>query len=253
VIREAHEAMDFMANVLGASTEYSIIGKDLDGKILLWNEGARRMYGYEPEEVVAKTSSEILGEELIGTPFADHFMDSEQATAQVNKTFEKGIVTDYVLTLARRDRRQLQVSFNASVFKDPSGDVRSIFASARDITAQKQLEAQLQASQTYTRSLIESNIDALMTIDPLDIISDVNQQMEVLTGFSREEVMGTPFKTYFADPQRAEDKFESLLTQIPPVEDDLEDALLLGETLTDMGAAWYELTQAANSMDCPSP
>src|SRR3990172_337071 len=60
VIREAQQAMDFMANVLEASTEYSIIGKDLDGKILLWNEGARRMYGYEPEEVVGKANAEIL-------------------------------------------------------------------------------------------------------------------------------------------------------------------------------------------------
>ena len=40
IIREAQAAMDFMANVLESSTEYSIIGKDLDGKILLWNEGA---------------------------------------------------------------------------------------------------------------------------------------------------------------------------------------------------------------------
>ena len=60
VIREAREAMDFMANVLEASTEYSIIGKDLNGKILLWNEGARRMYGYEADEVVGKANSEIL-------------------------------------------------------------------------------------------------------------------------------------------------------------------------------------------------
>src|SRR5574337_1218247 len=60
VIREAQEAMDFMANVLEASTEYSIIGKDLQGKILLWNEGARRMYGYEAEEVVGQANSEIL-------------------------------------------------------------------------------------------------------------------------------------------------------------------------------------------------
>src|SRR5438445_552822 len=60
VIRQADQAMDFMANVLEASTEYSIIGKDLDGKILLWNEGARRMYGYEPEEVVGKPNSAIL-------------------------------------------------------------------------------------------------------------------------------------------------------------------------------------------------
>src|SRR5689334_22502499 len=60
VIREAQEAVDFIANVLEASTEYSIIGKDLDGKILLWNEGARRLYGYDAEEVVGKANSEML-------------------------------------------------------------------------------------------------------------------------------------------------------------------------------------------------
>jgi PAS domain S-box-containing protein len=60
IVGNAQEAVDFIANVLEASTEYSVIGKDLDGKILLWNEGARRLYGYEPEEVVGKANSSIL-------------------------------------------------------------------------------------------------------------------------------------------------------------------------------------------------
>src|ERR1700758_1720570 len=60
VIRGTGEAAEFLANVLEASTEYSVIGKDLDGKILLWNEGARRLYGHEPEEVVGKATSQIL-------------------------------------------------------------------------------------------------------------------------------------------------------------------------------------------------
>src|SRR5436309_9995919 len=60
IIRGVQEAIDFMANVLESSTEYSMIGKDLDGKILLWNEGARRLYGYEPEEVVGRANSSIL-------------------------------------------------------------------------------------------------------------------------------------------------------------------------------------------------
>src|ERR1700758_4577374 len=60
VIRGTGEAAEFLANVLEASTEYSVIGKDLDGKILLWNEGARRMYGYEAEEVVGKLNSDVL-------------------------------------------------------------------------------------------------------------------------------------------------------------------------------------------------
>src|SRR6185369_8655867 len=99
------------------------------------------------------------------------------------------------------------------ILKDSAGHVRGIFASARDITAQKQLEAQLQVSQTYTRSLIESNIDALMTTDPLGIITDVNQQMEKLTGCSREELIRSPFKKYFTDPERAEDGIRLVLRE----------------------------------------
>lgn len=53
-------ALDFITNVLQASTEYSVIGKGLDGTILLWNEGARRLYGYEPGEVVDTANSRIL-------------------------------------------------------------------------------------------------------------------------------------------------------------------------------------------------
>lgn len=60
VIREDREALDFLANVLESSTEYSIIGSDLEGTIVLWNEGARRTYGYLPEEVVGSANSAIL-------------------------------------------------------------------------------------------------------------------------------------------------------------------------------------------------
>src|SRR5204863_7072306 len=60
IVGNPQEAVDFIANILESSTEYSIIGKDLDGKILLWNEGARRLYGYEPEEVIGKANSSIL-------------------------------------------------------------------------------------------------------------------------------------------------------------------------------------------------
>ena len=58
IVNNPQEAVDFIGNLLESSTEYSMIGKDLDGKILLWNEGARRMYGYEAEEVVGKANSE---------------------------------------------------------------------------------------------------------------------------------------------------------------------------------------------------
>src|SRR3977135_135885 len=60
MIGNTQEAMDFITTILQASTEDSIIGTGLDGTILLWNEGARRLYGYEAEEVLGTIGSQIL-------------------------------------------------------------------------------------------------------------------------------------------------------------------------------------------------
>ena len=77
----------------------------------------------------------------------------------------------------------------------------------------KKLDQRLREQQFYTRSLIESNIDALMTTDPSGIITDVNKQMEALTGCTRDELIGAPFKNYFTDPERAEAAITQVLTE----------------------------------------
>ena len=66
------------------------------------------------------------------------------------------------------------------------------------------LDQRVRDQQFYTRSLIKSNIDALITTDPRGIITDVNKQLEALTGCTRDELIGAPFKDYFTDPERAE-------------------------------------------------
>src|SRR5450830_1407740 len=77
----------------------------------------------------------------------------------------------------------------------------------------KKLDQRLRDLQFYTRSLIESNIDALMTTDPSGIITDVNKQMEALTGRTRDELIGAPFKGYFTDPERAEAAIKLVLRE----------------------------------------
>jgi PAS domain S-box-containing protein len=75
------------------------------------------------------------------------------------------------------------------------------------------LDQRLRDQQFYTRSLIESNIDALMTTDPLGIITDLNKQMEALTDCTRDELIGAPFKNYFTDPDRAEAAIKLVLSE----------------------------------------
>src|SRR5207248_6086433 len=142
--------------------------------------------------------------ELAGTPFSDYFTESERALAGVRQTFEEGMVTEYALTLVSRTRRLLQVSFNASVFKDADGAVRGIFASARDITDRLRLEEQLREQQTYLRGLIESSVDGLVTVDQDGFITDVNDQICRMSGYERQELIGSQFKQHFTEPARAD-------------------------------------------------
>ncbi|PYT16820.1 MAG: hypothetical protein DMG59_09310 [Acidobacteria bacterium] len=142
--------------------------------------------------------------ELLGTPFNTYFTEPEHARAGVQRTFEVGYVTEYALTLIGRSRKRSQVSFNASVFKDPNGNTRGIFASARDITDRVRLEEQLREQQTYLRGLIESSVDGLITVDPEGFITDLNEQMCRMSGYSREELIGSPFKQYFTEPAHAD-------------------------------------------------
>lgn len=71
----------------------------------------------------------------------------------------------------------------------------------------------LRATWFYTRSLIESNIGALMTTDAVGTITDVNQQMELLTGRTKDELIGSRFKQYFTNPERAEDGIRFVLCE----------------------------------------
>lgn len=86
-------------------------------------------------------------------------------------------------------------------------------AKASALIRSEELEKHLQDQQFYTRSLIESNIDAIMTTDTQGIITDVNKQMEVLTGCTRAELIGSQFKNYFTDPELAEECIKQVLVE----------------------------------------
>src|SRR5258708_33525642 len=60
LVTDSDDALELIRNVLDSSTEYSIIGTTLDGTINLWNEGARRLYSYDPEEVIGQVKSDVL-------------------------------------------------------------------------------------------------------------------------------------------------------------------------------------------------
>src|SRR6202049_1779492 len=198
------------------SANFSSIATDAKGVIQIFNVGAERMLGYaaadmmnkitpadisDPREVIARAKA--LSDEL-GTPIAPGF------EALVFKA-SRGIEDIYELTYIRKDGSRFPAVVSVTALRDAEGAIIGYLLIGTDNTArklveaeQKKLDQRLRDQQFYTRSLIESNIDALMTTDPSGIITDVNKQMEALTGCTRDELIGAPFKDYFTDPERAE-------------------------------------------------
>lgn len=73
----------------------------------------------------------------------------------------------------------------------------------RDITARKKEEEAAQAAAHYARNLIEASLDPLLTINTEGKITDVNLATELVTGVSREQLIGSDFISYFTDPETA--------------------------------------------------
>ncbi len=207
------------------SANFSSIATDAKGVIQIFNVGAERMLGFtaadvinkvtpadisDPQEVIAR--AKLLSMEL-ATPIEPGF------DALVFKA-SRGIEDIYELTYIRKDGSRFPAVVSVTALRDSHDAIIGYLLIGTDNTLrnrfeteQRRLDQRLRDQQFYTRSLIESNIDALITTDPSGIISDVNKQMEALTGCTRDELIGAPFKNYFTDAERAEAGIKRVLSE----------------------------------------
>jgi PAS domain S-box-containing protein len=226
--RQAEEALlqaGALQRAIFNSANFSSIATDAKGVIQIFNVGAERMLGYSAAEVVNTITPAELSDpqELIaraaalsvefGTPIAPGF---EALAFKASR----GIEDIYELTKVRKDGSRFPAVVSVTALRDAQDTIIGYLLIGTDNTARqeveeerKKLDQRLRDQQFYTRSLIESNIDALMTCDPRGIITDVNKQTEALTGCTRDELIGAPFKDYFTDASRAEAGIKRVLAE----------------------------------------
>jgi PAS domain S-box-containing protein len=207
------------------SANFSSIATDAKGVIQIFNVGAERMLGYTAAEVMNKITPADISDpqEVIARARALSF---ELGTA-ILPGFDalvfkasRGIEDIYELTYIRQDGSRFPAIVSVTALRDAQDAIIGYLLIGTDNTARKQVEEdqkkldqRLRDQQFYTRSLIESNIDAIMTTDPAGIITDVNKQTEALTGCTRDELIGAPFKSCFTVPERAESGIKLVLSE----------------------------------------
>jgi PAS domain S-box-containing protein len=95
----------------------------------------------------------------------------------------------------------------------PDGYVEGLVLSIQDVTEKVQVKQELQATAAYSRSLIEANLDPLVTIGRDGRITDVNAATEAVTGHPRDALIGTDFCEYFTDPGKAREGYQRAFEQ----------------------------------------
>jgi PAS domain S-box-containing protein len=226
--RQAEEALlkaGALQNAIFSSASFSIVATDANGVIQLFNVGAQRMLGYTAVEVVDKFTPADLHDprDMIARAAA---LSIELGTP-INPGFEalafkasRGIEDIYELPNVRRNGSRFPAMVSVTALRDAHETIIGYLLIGTDNTARQaaeeermKLDQQLRDQQFYTRSLIESNIDALMATDPRGIITDINRQTEALTGCTRDELIGAPFWNYFTDSHRAEAGINQVLSE----------------------------------------
>jgi PAS domain S-box-containing protein len=169
---------------------------DAEGKITFMNRAARDIYGYEPEELVGRSFTELLSsgnhqpsefgkiKELIGP--ADEFTGVESL-------------------VLHRDGRQITLSANSKVLRDEQGHITGITGSSHDITARKQAEETLKEERNLLRTLIDNIPDRIYAMDMQGRKTLSNTaDWKASGGKTMEDVIGkTDFDTY--PPELAEE------------------------------------------------
>jgi PAS domain S-box-containing protein len=172
--KRAEEENLHLASIVESSND-AIIGMTLDGTITSWNQGAESIYGY--------TAHEMLGRQIsLLTP-----PDRAGELSEILDNIEQGQRVSHLETVRlRKDGQLIDISLTISPIKDTAGRIIGISSIVRDITRQKQAEAEL---RKLSRAVQQSPATVVIT-DAQGNIEYVNPKFTQVTGYSFEEAIG---------------------------------------------------------------
>ena len=158
-----------------ASSDDAIISKDLNGIICSWNEGARRIFGYESEEIIGQSILRLIPPDL------QHEEDFILGRIRAGER-----VDHFETTRMRKDGERFPISVTVSPIKDDTGKIVGASKIARDISERRHEEESLYR----LAAIVDSADDAIISKDLNGIIQTWNKGAQRLFGYEPEEIIG---------------------------------------------------------------
>jgi len=179
--------------LLASATEAMLI-VDRDGLIILANPPVERLFGYAHADLVGQALEILMPERFRQAHLG-------QRTNYFTNPQPRSMGIGMELRGRHHDGREFPIEVSLSPLKTDRG-LKLVMATIHDITSRKQAEEALQESEARMRAIVDTAVDAIITIDQTGLIERINPRAEHLFGYAGGEVIGKNISMLMPAPYR---------------------------------------------------
>ncbi|WP_144112758.1 PAS domain S-box protein [Paraburkholderia sp. BCC1886] len=206
-------AIDY-GTLVQAIEDYAIFLLDATGHIVSWNAGAQKMKGYTEQDIVGQHFSRFYTPEAVATGWPDHELQQASLTGRFEDEGWR----------VRKDGTTFWSNVVITSIRNEAGILTGFAKITRDLTAQREYVEALRQSEERFRLLVHSVKDyAIFMLDPDGYVISWNAGAARIKGYSREDIVGKHFSTFYPPEDAAAGKPAQELVvarQIGHVEDE---------------------------------
>jgi PAS domain S-box-containing protein len=184
----AHETGDLHRLLVASIDDYAIFAIDPEGYILSWNSGAKRLKGYDADEIIGKHFSIFYPPDQLARGFPTFEL---REAARVGRFEDEGL-------RVRKDGSRFWANVVITALRDPSGRLVGFGKVTRDLTERRRAEETLRLSEERFRLLVQGVKDyAIFMLDAGGYIATWNAGAERIKGYSDGEIIGKHFSAFY--------------------------------------------------------
>lgn len=199
--KQAEEKQAMLAAII-ESSEDAIISKTLMGIITSWNKAAEKLFGYPENEVIGKHISLLIPKERL-----------QEEDLIIDRIRHNKNVSHFETLRLAKDRTQIPISLTISPIRDNKGNIIGASKIARDISAQKNAEAELQKLYEDIQTL-NTKKDEFIGLASHELKTPVTSIHAYLQLIERTLPSTDPNKTLIGKVQNQVNKLTSLISDL---------------------------------------
>ena len=181
--KRAEESLSFLAAIVESSDD-AVVGKDMEGRVVSWNAGAERMFGYTAAEMLGQPVARLLA------------VDRPDEEVHLLEDIRRGQTRHFETVRMRKGGQPVEISMSLSPIRNVRGEVIGFSSIARDITERKRAERELQEGRARLSGIIGSAMDAIISVDANQRITIFNEAAVKMFGCPAAQALGQPLDRF---------------------------------------------------------